>query len=396
MKTASLQKNIIFAFLASSIGLVLLVFFIEAFYWTLNWYKGFKSPEMLMGTDATEFDSKLGWTPIKNANYIYDGLKISINSVGLRSSEVNPSKEHVLVVGDSVTFGVGVSNDETFPYFLGRRIEKKYRNIQVLNLGVPGYGLDQYYLRLKRYIVDLKPKIIIVLICSRNDLADSSSENPYGKKKPFFIIEDGVLKQTTKDISFLNCQNIFSKSWLLRKPFFASFRTPLCQTKSRSRKETIKVVKALIEEIKGLAHEYEAKILFATIPQRDVFLLNYCISRPDLNFCKKRKQDLKRDLLEMVKKTKETNPDKYAKIVAGLYGGYNRGQFDFRELQNLLRATQSNRLDVNFKFLESGLPIEDFNGLFVDEVHFSAKGNSILSQFFEEYLEVNHWLEPEV
>jgi lysophospholipase L1-like esterase len=396
MKTLSLQKKIIFTFLVSGIGLVLLIFFIEAFFWTLNWYKGIKNPEMRMGTDATEFDSKLGWAPIKNANYVYDGLKISINSVGLRSPEVDPSKEHILVVGDSVTFGVGVSNEETFPYFLGRRIQKKYRNIQVLNLGVPGYGVDQYYLRLKRYIGDLKPKIIIVLICSRNDLADSSSENPYGKKKPFFILEDGVLKQTTKDISFFNCQNIFSKSWFLRKPFFASFRQPFCQTKSRNRKETIKVVEALIEKVKDLAHKHEAKILFTTIPQRDVFLLNYCLGRPDINFCKKRKQDLKRDLLERIKKTKETNPDEYAKIVAGLFGGYNRGQFDYRELQKLLQNTQSNHLDVSFKFLESGFPIEDFSELFVDEVHFSAKGSSILSKFFEEYLEKNHWLEPEV
>jgi len=396
MKTVSFQKNIIFAFLASSIGLVLLVFFIETFYWTLNWYQGIKNPEMRMGTDATEFDSKLGWSPIKNANYVYNGLKISINSVGFRSSEVDPSKEHILVVGDSVTFGVGVSDDETLPYFLGRRIQEKYKNIQVLNLGVPGYGIDQYYLRLKQHIVDLKPKIIIVLICSRNDLADSSSENPYGKKKPFFTLEDGVLKHPAKEIAFLNCQNIFSKSWLLQKSFFASFRKSFCGTRSRSRKQTIKVVKALIEEVKNVAQKYEAKILFATMPQRDVFLLNYCFVRPDLDFCKKRKQDLKRDLLERVEKTKESNPDEYAKIVAGLLGGYNRGQFDFREFQRLFSATQSNHLDIAFKFEESGFPIEDFNELFVDEVHFSARGSSILSQFFEEYLEANHWLEPEV
>jgi hypothetical protein len=393
MQTTSLKKNILFTFLASTFGLLLLAFFIEIFFGVLSWYKNIKNPEEKMGVAATEFDSRLGWTPIKNANYFYDGIKISTNSLGFRSSEVDFSKEHVLVLGDSVAFGYGVSDEKTFTHFLMNRFQNKYKNIQVLNLGVSGYGVDQYYLYLKRHIGILKPKIIIILICSRNDLVDTSSESPYGKKKPFFFLDRGVLKQTAKNISYFNCENFFSKSWLLRRSFFASYRKPLCQSESHTIKKTIKVVEVLIKRIKSLAEGYGAKVLFAAVPQRDVFLLDYCDFHPNLSFCKKRDQVFKKDLFKRIEETKKTDPEKYSKIVAGVLAGYNRGKFDLMEFKKLFTATRSNHLDLNYKFLRSGIPIEDFGDLFIDEVHFSARGNFVLAQFFEEYFETNHWLE---
>ena len=76
---------------------------------------------------------------------------------------------------------------------------------------------------------------------------------------------------------------------MLKKTLFASLKKPVCQTRNRNRNETIKVVKLLIGKIKDLAHNYGARILFATAPQRDVFISNYCIGRPSLTFCKERK-----------------------------------------------------------------------------------------------------------
>ena len=115
------------------------------------------------------------------------------------------------------------------------------------------------------------------------------------------------------------------------------------------------------------------------------------MARPNLSFCKKISNAAKFSW-----KTRKNNPDKYVKIIAGIFGGYKRGQFDYRAFVNLFSATQSNHLDISYKYLESGLPIESFNELFIDEVYFSAKGSTVFSQFFEEYFERNHWLDPEV
>jgi hypothetical protein len=124
--------------------------------------------------------------------------------------------------------------------------------------------------------------------------------------------------------------------------------------------------------------------------------LDYCGFHPNLSFCKNKNQEFKQDLFQMIEKTKETNPDEYSQIVAGTLAGYNRGKFDLMEFQKLFRNTKSNHLDANYKFLGSGIPIEDFDSLFIDEVHFSSKGSLMLAQFIEEYLEANHWLEPQI
>ena len=168
-------KNILFGFFAVFLGLFSIVIFVEIFFGILSWHDNVIDPKVRMGITATQFDSELGWALIKNADYKFNGKKITINSSGLRSPEIDTSKEHILVLGDSLAFGYGLSDKETFSHFLEKRLHSKYKNIQVLNLGVSGYGVDQYYLFLKRHIENLNPKIIIVLICSRNDLLDTST-----------------------------------------------------------------------------------------------------------------------------------------------------------------------------------------------------------------------------
>ena len=353
-----------------------------------------EKPEEKAGISATKFDSELGWATIKNSKYVINGLKISTNSFGFRSPEIDPFKNHILVLGDSIAFGYGVSDHETFPYFLAKKIKNEYKNIQVLNMGVAGYGIDQYYLYLKRHIGNLKPKIIVILICSRNDLVDTSSESPYGKKKPFFVLERGGLKQITKDISYFNCENIFNKSWLLRRFPFASYKKSICNTRFHTIKQTTEIVKALIYKIEKLAFNHGSKVLFSTVPQRDVFILNYCRLRPGLTFCKEINHRFRTELFELIEQTKEIHHDKYAKVMADKLGGYTRGKHDYLEFKKIFRGTKYNHLDISFKLLESGVPIESFDDLFIDETHLSNKGASILAQFFLEYFDENHWLEP--
>jgi hypothetical protein len=52
----------------------------------------------------------------------------------------------ILLIGDSITMGVGVSDQET----MGWRLQKMLPDYEVINLGVVGYGTVQSYLKLKK------------------------------------------------------------------------------------------------------------------------------------------------------------------------------------------------------------------------------------------------------
>ncbi len=90
---------------------------------------------------------------------------VKTNALGLRSEEVNPSRPHFAVIGDSITFGYGVENDET----IAARLEQKLPQYQFLNTGVPGYHLGQETALYKEKVAALKP-IGIILVFHPNDM----------------------------------------------------------------------------------------------------------------------------------------------------------------------------------------------------------------------------------
>lgn len=97
----------------------------------------------------------------------------------------------VLLLGDSVTFGTGVADEETFAHLLGRR------GLTVANFAVPGWGLDQSLLRFEREGASFRPSVVALNVCLANDLADIMLESYlYDPQwpKPFFTVEEGGLR----------------------------------------------------------------------------------------------------------------------------------------------------------------------------------------------------------
>src|SRR5262249_51171910 len=113
----------------------------------------------------TRFDELLGYVPragfsasINAAGW--HGDKLTIRNDGFRSngSEPPPLPAEVLVVGDSFTFGEQVSDNETWPACLERRLGRG-----VDNGGVSGYGTAQ---ALRRASLKLAEKSYTTLVLS--------------------------------------------------------------------------------------------------------------------------------------------------------------------------------------------------------------------------------------
>lgn len=243
---------------SSAFGLFLVLALSEAYH--------VSKPKLRMGND---FDPEIGWVNIKNMDYKSERIKYSTNSLGFRSNEIDPLKKHAIILGDSVAFGIGLDDKEIVSYYLGQEV----RDLQFLNTAVVGYGIDQYYLTLKRFIKTATPKLIIVIICTRNDLEETSLDAAYGFSKPLFISENGKLKNINPDISRYSCQNIFSTSWLLSTNLFRPLNDRFCAAKVRALTvdQTWVVILGLLKNIVELAEQNHSRLLFVISPSQRNF-----------------------------------------------------------------------------------------------------------------------------
>ena len=94
--------------------------------------------------------------------------RIQINSLGFRGKEIRPEKGaayRIVALGESTTFGVTLkAGDKPWPELLEGMIRerlKPQRPVEVINAGVPAYGLPQNLYRLRTQILALGPDMII-------------------------------------------------------------------------------------------------------------------------------------------------------------------------------------------------------------------------------------------
>lgn len=93
---------------------------------------------------------------------------VNINSEGFRGPEFTKQKPEntyrILVIGGSTTFGAGVFDNQTFPYYLQERYDQTNLDfkVEVINVGWSGWNsIDETELT-KTKLVDYHPNLIIV------------------------------------------------------------------------------------------------------------------------------------------------------------------------------------------------------------------------------------------
>src|SRR5262245_31640241 len=168
-----------------------------------------QSREVLTGVapwgtwDASYFvyDRELGWTVGPNRRSP-DGLYFS-SVEGIRSGGPNirmadrTYRFRVALIGDSNAFSFEVPFDQSWGYHLQRLLGD---DVQVLNFGVDGYGIDQMYLRYQRDVRPWNPRVVLIGFAA-HDLSRTMAVYPFVSfgwpgylVKPRFTIEKGELK----------------------------------------------------------------------------------------------------------------------------------------------------------------------------------------------------------
>jgi len=151
---------------------------------------------------------------------------VKTNSYGFRDNEFNITENGIILLGDSITFGHGVEQDETFAQILENDLSSK--GIEVYNLGVVGYGLKEYNWLYDKYSKEFKHELVILVLYEGNDFQESCNlidraEFVADERKGFGFIKDSLkrsyifrfLYPLTKNVINLGDTAITSKQFYM-------------------------------------------------------------------------------------------------------------------------------------------------------------------------------------
>lgn len=133
---------------------------------------------------------------------------VRINSDGLRDREHSKAKPantlRIAVLGDSFATALEVPMENTFWSVMEQELEGcgalSGQKVEVINLGVDGYGTTQELITLHQRAWDYDPDLVLLAFFTGNDISDNSRALDQDPLRPYFIYRRGEL---VLDASFL-------------------------------------------------------------------------------------------------------------------------------------------------------------------------------------------------
>jgi lysophospholipase L1-like esterase len=156
-------------------------------------------------TSFWRHDELLGWSHIPNSSGRFDSFGfesvVRINSRGFRDVERfyerHGSKFRIVVLGDSMVWGWGVQQDQIFTALA----ERQRQDIEVINLGVSGYGTDQELILLRLEALPYCPDLIVVVVMDNDFDTNTQTSLFLGYQKPMFELgKNGSLVLTNTPV----------------------------------------------------------------------------------------------------------------------------------------------------------------------------------------------------
>lgn len=131
-------------------------------------------PEMARYLDSLLLEEPIGYRNRPGLQDRFFGVPVSINKLGLRDREVQdkaPGEFRILVMGDSVPFGIGVRYEDSFPHQLEVMLNESHPKVRfrTINMGVPSYNTEQQLIQLRSLGLKLNPNAALLLF-SNNDI----------------------------------------------------------------------------------------------------------------------------------------------------------------------------------------------------------------------------------
>lgn len=332
--------------------------------------------ELVNGKTTYLFHSALlGWT-IKPNGY-WDNL-YRANSQGIRADhdyQQYPAGDKIRIAtfGDSFTHGEEVKNDDTWQEQLNRLCPQ----LEVINFGVGGYGLDQSFLRYKTEGKTYHPHIILIGFMQENINRTVNVFRPFYTEgiplsKPRFILKNDnliLLPNPLKDLS--GCKKLLDNPAPLLSQFGENDFHFNVRTKASvfDFSPSVRIV----------------KLIYQTIYERN----------PDKRMYKDGFLNSQTEAFAITKKLfdefyAEVQRNKSLPIIV-LFPCREDIQYYFKYKKRVYAPFLNYFISEHYRYVDlldafekyaRSLPLKDF---FMQD-HYSPRGNSIVAQFIFEYM----------
>jgi len=293
--------------------------------------KDYMAKEHKITSRKVNYGSYYKFTPGK-----YEMLSLpfsyTINSLGFRGYEFSTTKskdiKRIFALGCSTTFGLGVVDNQTYPYYLNELLKNSGRKYEVINCGLPTALTYHIYELFSNEIINYEPDIIII----SESINDALFVTPQIKNF-WYKLHSSLYYRSMLYTLLLEKYSALKRND--SRPFFIFYN-----------KSIPHYYKYYLERIIKLAKEKGIKVILFNEPMLS-----------DVNF----PNDL--DKLEIM--YRDTFDSSISPLIKQRY--YNK-QMEIIAKEN------------NIDFIDAAKLIEEKPHLFLDIVHLSAEGNELLAK----------------
>lgn len=203
-------------------------------------------------------DAELFWSPIPGYRGAFQGRPVTIDALGLRGAEVAIPKprgrRRVVCCGDSITFGYGVGDEDTYPYRLGRLLAP--RGVEVVNAGVTGYTSYQVLGLLRRLLPTIEADVVTICVGWNDGNRRPVDDREYARRLAAVTRVEGPLDH-------LYTYRALKRAWLK-----ATALRGLDEHAATGRRASLEQYRENLEEIVALCRGHHVRPAFVALPRR--------------------------------------------------------------------------------------------------------------------------------
>ena len=239
--------------------------------WRIRWVNRYLWERRPISYSFDAYDRTKGWT-LRPGRWSLGPRTVTANSRGIRGGDEHAQEKpagvrRIVVIGDSFTFGEGVDDQDTFPSQLQARLGT---GVEVINLGVHGYGHDQMLIRLREEGLRYAPDLVVLGYYADDVARNVLSFRDYAK--PRFVLRGESLVLTGSPVPTPG-RALAREAIRPHLPELVAMAWRRLRPPPRPSPEGLRLMAAIVDEMRRVSASQGARFLIVDLPPTDEIAL---------------------------------------------------------------------------------------------------------------------------